>query len=52
MKSVDRNALGRRLPSRGEDREFAELIGAYNTMLDRLEASFEQASRFSADAAH
>lgn len=52
MRAVSHKALDRRLPTAGEDREFRELITAYNTMLDRLEASFHQASRFSADAAH
>ena len=52
MKDVTQKALNRRLPWRGEDREFKVLIDAYNTMLSRLEASFQQASRFSADAAH
>lgn len=52
MKGVTKNALDQRLPSAGEDREFKELIFDYNTMLARLEASFHQASRFSADAAH
>ncbi len=52
MKGVTKNALDKRLPSAGEDREFKELIADYNTMLARLEASFNQASRFSADAAH
>jgi len=52
MKGVTLTALDQRLPSQGEDYEFRELIGAYNTMLGRLEASFQQASRFSADAAH
>jgi two-component system, OmpR family, heavy metal sensor histidine kinase CusS len=52
MKSVTKNALDQRLPSAGEDREFKELIADYNTMLARLEASFHQAQRFSADAAH
>ena len=52
MQGVTRNALDQRLSAQGEDREFAELIDAYNTMLQRLEASFHQASRFSADAAH
>jgi two-component system, OmpR family, heavy metal sensor histidine kinase CusS len=52
MKHVTPSALDRRLASDGEDREFKVLIGAYNTMLSRLEASFQQASRFSADAAH
>lgn len=52
MRSVRRTDLSQRLPSDGEDREFRELIASYNAMLDRLQASFEQASRFSADAAH
>jgi two-component system, OmpR family, heavy metal sensor histidine kinase CusS len=52
MKDVTQKALDQRLPWRGEDREFKVLIDAYNTMLSRLQASFQQASRFSADAAH
>ncbi len=52
MKGVTQQALDRRLSSQGEDREFQALIADYNTMLARLEASFRQASRFSADAAH
>jgi heavy metal sensor kinase len=52
MASVTQKALDQRLAGAGEDREFRELIDAYNTMLGRLEASFRQASRFSADAAH
>lgn len=52
MKRVNHQALSERLSDAGEDREFRELIAAYNTMLERLEASFHQASRFSADAAH
>jgi signal transduction histidine kinase len=52
MQAVDGTALDQRLPSTHEDREFRPLIGAYNTMLERLQASFQQATRFSADAAH
>jgi two-component system, OmpR family, heavy metal sensor histidine kinase CusS len=52
MKDMTPKALDRRLPSGGEDREFKALIAEYNIMLARLEASFHQASRFSADAAH
>jgi heavy metal sensor kinase len=52
MQGVTRQALSQRLASASEDREFKELIAAYNTMLQRLDASFQQASRFSADAAH
>jgi signal transduction histidine kinase len=32
--------------------EFVELIFVFNQMLERLERSFKQASRFSGDAAH
>jgi two-component system, OmpR family, heavy metal sensor histidine kinase CusS len=52
MQGMTGNALDVRLSARGEDHEFAELIKAYNTMLQRLETSFHQAARFSADAAH
>ncbi|MFZ4626177.1 MAG: histidine kinase dimerization/phospho-acceptor domain-containing protein [Rhodoferax sp.] len=52
MKTVTPMALDQRLPDAGEDREFKELIAAYNTMLARLERNFQQAARFSADAAH
>ncbi len=52
MLSVTQKALDQRLPSGGEDREFKELIAAYNAMLANLEQSFAQATRFSADAAH
>ena len=52
MKDVTQNALSQRLSTVGEDHEFKALIEAYNTMLSRLEASFQQASRFSSDAAH
>jgi signal transduction histidine kinase len=52
MRAVTPSALGQRLREAGEDREFRELIGAYNGMLERLETSFGQATRFSADAAH
>jgi signal transduction histidine kinase len=52
MKSVDERALDRRLPTEREALEFRELIASYNSMLARLEAAFNQASRFSADAAH
>jgi two-component system, OmpR family, heavy metal sensor histidine kinase CusS len=35
-----------------DDREFVQLIGALNNMTARLERSFEQSSRFTADASH
>lgn len=44
--------LNQRLLVEGNDREFAELIMVFNGMLERLERSFQQSQRFSADAAH
>lgn len=52
MRAMAPALLDQRLREQGEDHEFAELIRAYNAMLERLERSFQQASRFSADAAH
>lgn len=49
---VTAEGLDYRLPSQGEDREFVGLIDVFNRMLERLERSFLQAYRFSADAAH
>jgi signal transduction histidine kinase len=49
---VTADDLSRRIPVQGEDQEFAELIQVFNRMLERLERSFQQAQRFSADAAH
>ena len=44
--------LGQRIEDCGADLEFARLIHVFNEMLERLEASFQQAVRFSADASH
>jgi len=44
--------LARRIDAGGADREFARLIEVFNGMLERLERSFGQAVRFSADASH
>jgi two-component system, OmpR family, heavy metal sensor histidine kinase CusS len=52
MRRVSARALDQRLEVAGADREFAAIIGNYNAMLERLERSFEQATRFSADASH
>jgi two-component system heavy metal sensor histidine kinase CusS len=52
MRAVTPSALSQRLSAQAQSPEFQELTRAYNTMLERLEASFHQASRFSADAAH
>jgi signal transduction histidine kinase len=51
-RQVTAKGLDQRLSSIGKDLEFAELIGVFNGMLERLERSFQQANRFSADAAH
>ena len=44
--------LGQRVQAPGADHEFQALIDVINGMLERLEKSFGQAARFSADAAH
>lgn len=49
---ISAEKLDQRIPGQGEDREFAELIMMFNVMLERLEKSFRQSRRFSADAAH
>jgi heavy metal sensor kinase len=51
-RKVTAQGLDKRISSVGKDQEFAELIEVYNGMLERLERSFMQANRFSADAAH
>ena len=52
MRHISAEALDRRLDRGEADQEFAEIIAQYNAMLDRLERSFHQATRFSADASH
>jgi two-component system, OmpR family, heavy metal sensor histidine kinase CusS len=49
---VTAQGLHQRLPIAGADPEFETLITGFNAMLERLERSFNQASRFSGDAAH
>jgi heavy metal sensor kinase len=44
--------LDQRIPVMAGDPEFNRLITVFNEMLDRLQKSFEQATRFSADASH
>lgn len=51
-KKVTSLHLDERIPATKADREFRQLIDLINGMLDRLERSFGQAIRFSADAAH
>ncbi len=51
-RGISVKTLGERIEQGGEDLEFSELIEVFNGMLERLERSFNQATRFSADAAH
>lgn len=50
--SLDARRLDGRIPAGQADEEFQRLIALINGMLERLEKSFRQATRFSADAAH
>lgn len=52
IRHVTAQGLDQRIPYGPEDQDFVELIGVFNEMLERLERSFKQASRFSGDAAH
>ena len=52
MESVTAKGLDQRVALRHEDEEFRRLIQVFNGMLERLERSFLQATRFSGDAAH
>lgn len=49
---VTAKGLDQRLPSKDFDQEFSRLLTVFNEMMNRLETSFHQANRFSADAAH
>jgi heavy metal sensor kinase len=49
---ITAKGLDRRVPAEDADQEFQALIDVINGMLNRLETSFRQAARFSADAAH
>ncbi|WOD39415.1 ATP-binding protein [Nodosilinea sp. E11] len=51
INQVTAQGLHQRVPPATEP-EFEPLIVAFNAMLERLERSFQQASRFSGDAAH
>lgn len=52
IRQVTVKGLDQRVPSQATDVEFVELIHVFNHMLETLERSFKQASRFSGDAAH
>jgi signal transduction histidine kinase len=49
---VSARGLEQRMPISHEDPEILRLTQVLNGMMDRLEASFRQATRFSADASH
>ncbi len=49
---VTASSLDQRLGLAETDDEFRRLVSVFNQMLARLQRSFEQATRFSADAAH
>jgi two-component system heavy metal sensor histidine kinase CusS len=49
---VTSRGLDQRIPISKEDPEIARVIEVLNRMMDRLENSFHQATRFSADASH
>lgn len=52
LRKVDYRDLSVRLTAQGEANEFRAFIETFNTMLEKLERGFQQASRFSSDAAH
>lgn len=52
MQSISAQALDSRLEVEGAASEFSGIIDQYNAMLERLERSFRQATRFSGDASH
>jgi len=49
---ITARGLDRRIPQVGNDIELERLVTVSNRMLDRIEKSYHQAVRFSADAAH
>ena len=49
---VTSQGLDKRVPDASESIEFQQLGAQFNRMMERLERSFTQAARFSADAAH
>ena len=52
VERVTAEGLDHRISAKTQDREFSRLITVFNEMMDRLEKSFSQAIRFSADASH
>ncbi|MCC6235169.1 MAG: HAMP domain-containing protein, partial [Verrucomicrobiales bacterium] len=52
IEQIEAKGLDRRIQVAGEDPDLDHLIRVLNGMLDRLDSSFRQATRFSADASH
>jgi signal transduction histidine kinase len=52
VERITARGLGQRAAHPEADAEFQRLLAVFNQMMDRLERSFNQAVRFSADAAH
>ncbi len=52
LRNVTATDLSQRVAGGAVEGEFGELLQVFNQMMERLERSFKQASRFSADAAH
>jgi signal transduction histidine kinase len=52
FQKIELKEHGVRLSEKQFDREFAHFIGYFNSLIRRLQLSYEQASRFSSDAAH
>lgn len=50
--AVGRGSLSRRVEYRGPNDDVGQMVGAFNGMLDQLEAAFGQQRRFVADASH
>jgi two-component system OmpR family sensor kinase len=51
-RKISADRLSARIPSHDVDDEIGRLIGTFNGMISRLDASFEQMKQFSADASH
>lgn len=52
VEGITASGLDQRLTTHAHEAEFARLVTVFNEMMDRLEKSFNQANRFSADASH
>lgn len=50
--AIEAETLGRRITAHGETIEYERLVRVLNTMLERLDDSFEAQRRFTADASH